>query len=86
MRVDLELVSMSQKPRPCGWEHGVPAATSRLAFKWVTKMKILGVVFGQDTETDNWRPKLEKLEKHLNLWKSRSLSGWQIAYNQCFGN
>ena len=24
--------------------------------------------------TDNWRPKLEKLEKHLNLWKSRSLS------------
>ena len=24
--------------------------------------------------TDNWQPKLEKLEKHLNLWKSRSLS------------
>ena len=45
-----------------------------LGLKWVTKMKILGVVFGQDTETDNWRPKLEKLEKHLNLWKSRSLS------------
>ena len=44
-----------------------------LGLKWVTKMKILGV-FGQDTETDNWRPKLEKLEKHLNLWKSRSLS------------
>ena len=57
-----------------------------LGLKWVTKMKILGVVFGQDTDTDNWRPKLEKLEKHLNLWKSRSLSGWQIAYNQCFGN
>ena len=57
-----------------------------LGLKWVTKMKILGVVFGQDTETDNWRPKLEKLEKHLNLWKSRSLSGWQIAYNHCFGN
>ena len=34
----------------------------------------VGVVFGQDTDTDNWRPKLEKLEKHLNLWKSRSLS------------
>ena len=45
-----------------------------LGLKWVTKMKILGVVFGQDTDTDNWRPKLEKLEKHLNLWKSRSLS------------
>ena len=25
-------------------------------------------------ETDNWQPKLEKLEKSLNLWKSRSLS------------
>ena len=25
-----------------------------LGLKWVTKMKILGVVFGQDTETDNW--------------------------------
>ena len=41
---------------------------------WVTKMKILGVVFGQITDHDNWQPKLEKLEKHLNLWKSRSLS------------
>ena len=38
-------------------------------------MKILGVVFGVvDTEQDNWRPKLNKLEKFLNLWKSRSLS------------
>ena len=37
-------------------------------------MKILGVVFGQVTELDNWQPKLEKLEKHLNLWKSHSLS------------
>ena len=45
-----------------------------LGLKWVTKMKILGVVFGLDTDADNWRPKLEKLEKHLNLWKSRSLS------------
>lgn len=40
---------------------------------WVTKMKILGVVFGQVTELYNWQPKLEKVEKHLNLWKSRSL-------------
>ena len=45
-----------------------------LGLKWVTKMKILGVVFGLDTDADNWRPKLEKLEKHLNLWKSHSLS------------
>ena len=41
---------------------------------WVTKMKILGVFFGQVTELDNWQPKLEKLENHLNLWKSCSLS------------
>ena len=41
---------------------------------WVTKMKILGVVFGQNAESDNWRPKLKKLENHLNFWKSRSLS------------
>ena len=38
-------------------------------------MKILGVVFGVvDTEQDNWQPKLNMLEKSLNLWKSRSLS------------
>ena len=41
---------------------------------WVTKMKILGVVFGQNAESDNWRPKLKKLENHLNFGKSRSLS------------
>ena len=41
---------------------------------WVPKVKILGVVFGQTTESENWRPKLKKLENHLNLWKSRSLS------------
>ena len=41
--------------------------------RWLTKMKILGVVFGNDTEVDHWQPKLEKLEKHLNLCKSRSL-------------
>ena len=38
-------------------------------------MKILGVVFGTvPVEQDNWQPKLNKLEKSLNLWKSRSLS------------
>ena len=46
-----------------------------LGLTWVTKMKILGVVFGVvPTEDANWTPKLEKLEKSLNLWKSRSLS------------
>ena len=38
-------------------------------------MRILGVIFGTiSTEHLNWQPKLEKLEKSLNLWKSRSLS------------
>ena len=42
---------------------------------WVHKMKLLGIWFGDtDTEHDNWKPKLEKLEKCLNLWKLRSLS------------
>ena len=42
---------------------------------WVRKMKILGVIFGTvPTEVDNWQPKINKLEKALNLWKSRSLS------------
>ena len=45
-----------------------------LGLTWVKKMKILGVVFGEWTEQDNWQPKLTKLEKHLNWWKSRSLS------------
>ena len=38
-------------------------------------MKTLDVVFGTvPVETDNWQPKINKLEKLLNLWKSRSLS------------
>ena len=42
---------------------------------WVHKMKLLGIWFGDiDTEHDNWKLKLEKLEKCLNLWKLRSLS------------
>ena len=42
---------------------------------WVRKMKFPGVVFGVvDTDQDNWQPKLNKLEKSLNLRKSRSLS------------
>ena len=46
-----------------------------LGLTWVRKMKILGVFFGTvPVETDNWQPKINKLEKSLNLWKSRSLS------------
>ena len=46
-----------------------------LGLTWVRKMKIVGVVFGTvPVESDNWQPKINKLEKTLNLWKSRSLS------------
>ena len=42
---------------------------------WVNKMKILGVWFGTvPVEQDNWQPKINKFEKCINLWKSRSLS------------
>ena len=43
--------------------------------KWVNKMKILGVWFGNMcVEPENWLPRLSKLETNLNLWKTRSLS------------
>ena len=46
-----------------------------LGLTWVRKMKILGVFFGTvPVVEDNWQPKINKLEKSLNLWKSRSLS------------
>ena len=46
-----------------------------LGLTWVKKMKILGVWFGVvPVEQDNWSSKLAKLEKSINLWKSRSLS------------
>lgn len=46
-----------------------------LGLTWVRKMKISGVVFGTiPVQQENWQPKLNKLEKSLNLWKSRSLS------------
>ena len=42
---------------------------------WVRKMKILGGLFGTvPVEQDNWQSKINKLQKSLNLWKSRSLS------------
>ena len=55
-----------------------------LGLTWVRKMKILGVVFGTiPVHQDNWQPKLNKLEKSINLWKARSLSliGKSIVVN-----
>ena len=46
-----------------------------LGLTWVRKMKILGVFFGTvPVDDDNWQPRINKLEKSLNLWKTRSLS------------
>ena len=46
-----------------------------LGLTWVKKMKVLGVFFGTiPVELDNWMPKINKLEKALNLWRARSLS------------
>ena len=43
--------------------------------RWVNKMKILGVRFGNMcADPENWLPRLSKLENNLNLWKTRSLS------------
>ena len=46
-----------------------------LGLTWVKKMKVLGVFSGTlPVELDNWMPKINKLEKALNLWKAGSLS------------
>ena len=46
-----------------------------LGLTWVKKMKVLGVFFGTiPVEQDNWMPKINKLEKALNLRRTRSLS------------
>ena len=46
-----------------------------LGLTWVRKMKIVGVFFGTvPVEQDHWQSKINKLEKPLNLLKSRSLS------------
>ena len=50
-------------------------ADEPLGLTWVKKMKILGVWFGVvSVDRDNWLPRVEKLEKSINMWKSRSLS------------
>ena len=39
------------------------------------KIKVLGLYFGnRDLDKDNWSARVAKLEKHLNFWKSRTLS------------
>ena len=46
-----------------------------LGLTWVKKMKVLGVFFGTvPVELDNRMPKINNLEKALNLWRARSLS------------
>ena len=46
-----------------------------LGLTWVNKMKVLGVFFGMvPVELDNRMPKINNLEKALNLWRARSLS------------
>ena len=45
--------------------------------KWVKKLRILGVYSSNgllDVDTDNWKPKLDKLKQVLGLWSKRDLS------------
>ena len=67
-----------------------------LGLKWVMKMKILGVVFGHDTDADNWRPTLDLcvpkwvISKVNNLvwpflWGSRIEMVSQMTCHQSLG-
>ena len=50
---------------------------SPFGLKWVKKLRILGVYFSKglfDVDTDNWKPKLDKLKQVLGLWSHRDLS------------
>ena len=50
---------------------------SPFGLKWVKKLRILGVYFSNgllDVDTDNWKPKLDKLKQVLGLWSKRDLS------------
>ena len=42
--------------------------------KWVVRMKVLGVWFGDNVEDENWVAKCEKLKRVLDMWKGRALS------------
>ena len=47
-----------------------------VALDWSSsKLKVLGVFIGVgDLEVDNWRPRIDAVERVLNSWRSRSLS------------
>ena len=47
-----------------------------VALDWSSsKLKVLGVFIGVgDLEADNWRPRIDAVERVLNSWRSRSLS------------
>ena len=47
-----------------------------VALDWSSsKLKVLGVFIGVgDLEADNWRPRIDAVERVLNSWHSRSLS------------
>ena len=50
---------------------------SPFGLKWVKNLRILGVYFSNgllDVDTDNWKPKLDKLKQVLGLWSKRDLS------------
>lgn len=42
--------------------------------KWVVKMKVLGVWFGDNVEDENWVSKMRKMRQVVGLWSTRSLS------------
>ena len=47
-----------------------------VALDWSSsKLKVLGVFIGVgDLEAENWRPRIDAVERVLNSWRSRSLS------------
>ena len=50
---------------------------SPFGLKWVKKLRILGVYFSNgllDVDTDNWKPKLDKLKQVLGLWSKQDPS------------
>lgn len=53
----------SRVDKPCG-------------IKWVVKMKILGIWFGDEVRDENWVGKVDKLKGVLNRWSGRKLSIW----------
>ena len=57
-------------------------------FSWGQKMKILGVVFGNDVSPDdNWGPRINQINCTLQKWSKRSLSyyGKAVIVNSFVG-